>query len=86
MCLRHTDKAGNVAYSTAFSVNAILDPDAISVQMIDSQGNVVANGASNDSNAVLRLSGDDTDIWQYRYVDPVNGRGDWQDVSGGQDM
>ncbi len=84
--LRHTDKAGNVAYTTAFTVNAILDPDAISVQMIDSQGNVVANGASNDSNAVLRLSGDDTDIWQYRYIDPVNGRGEWQDVSGSQDV
>ncbi|PTQ91328.1 Ig-like domain-containing protein [Agitococcus lubricus] len=84
--VRQTDKAGNVATSAVLNVEFIGNPSTISVQMLDSQGNIVENGASNDPNAVLRLSGDSTDIWQYRYIDPVAGRGEWQDVSGSQDV
>lgn len=82
--VRQTDTAGNVATSSFLNADYLANPSTILVQMLDSQGNMITNGFSNDPNAVLRLSGEDTDTWQYRYVDPVNGHGQWQDVTGSQ--
>lgn len=75
--LRHTDKAGNTVDSTPFSVTAVLNPSAISAQLVDSQGNVVRNGYTSDANATLRLTGDTGDTWQYRNVGEAN----WHDVT-----
>jgi uncharacterized delta-60 repeat protein len=84
--VRQTDAAGNVQDSASFAVNAILIPAAISAQMVDSNDQVVENGATSDPNAVLRLSGDATDTWQYRFVSPTNLDAQWQDVTGDTDL
>ena len=84
--VRQTDVAGNVQDSASFTVNAILEPAPVFARMFDSNDNEVENGATSDPNAVLRLRGDSTDTWQYRFVAPNNLDAEWQDVTGDTDL
>ncbi|PTQ91333.1 Ig-like domain-containing protein [Agitococcus lubricus] len=70
--VRQTDKAGNVATSAVLNVEFVENPDIISSMIIDSTGQAIDGGFTSDTNAVLRLTGEATDQWQYRYYNDPN--------------